>query len=109
MKYNLAIFITLSIVCLSCCGNTKINDNQIQACKTDTVYVSVEDTSKICALKEQLNNAQDSLKFYRDSLSYANYSNARRIEKVKYYIKICEKRSANKKYFFGWIKRIMTE
>ena len=30
-------------------------------------------------------------------------------EKIKYYIKICEKNTKNKKYFFGWIKRTMTK
>lgn len=79
-------------------------------------YVNVIDSSEIISLREQLNIAnsqisvlQDSVKFYRDSTEYENYINARRIEKIKYYINITDKRSANKKYFFGWIKRTMNE
>lgn len=78
--------------------------------------VNVIDSSEIISLREQLNIAnsqisvlQDSVKFYRDSVDYENYINARRIEKIKYYINITDKRSANKKYFFGWIKRTMNE
>lgn len=79
-------------------------------------YVNVVDSSEIISLRAQLETAnqqisllQDSVKFYRDSTEYENYINARRIEKIKYYIKITENRSANKKYFFGWIKRTMSE
>lgn len=79
-------------------------------------YVNVIDSSEIISLREQLKTAneqisllQDSVKFYRDSTEYENYINARRIEKIKYYINITDKRSDNKKYFFGWIKRTMNE
>lgn len=79
-------------------------------------YVNVLDSSEIISLREQLETAnqqisllQDSVKFYRDSTEYENYINARRIEKIKYYINITDKKSTNKKYFFGWIKRTMSE
>ena len=79
-------------------------------------YVNVVDSSEIISLREQLKTAnaeisllQDSVKFYRDSVEYENYINARRIEKIKYYINITDKKSTNKKYFFGWIKRTMSE
>ena len=79
-------------------------------------YVNVVDSSEIISLRAQLETAnqtitllQDSVKFYRDSVEYENYINARRIEKIKYYINITDKKSTNKKYFFGWIKRTMSE
>lgn len=59
--------------------------------------------------RDSLIIARDSMIYYRDSIEYVNYINARRIEKIKYYIDICNKRSLNKKYFFGWIKRTMSE
>lgn len=75
--------------------------------KHDTVFVI--DTIKIDSLAKCLKLAQDSFIFYRDSVKYKDYTNARRIEKIKYYISICEKNTKNKQFFFGWIKRTMTE
>ena len=82
--------------------------------KPDTVYVI--DTFKTDSLfnvlrltQDSLQVARDSAAFYRDTALYENYINARRIEKIKYYINICESRSTNKKYFFGWVKRAVSE
>lgn len=79
----------------------------IEKIKTDTVFI--EDAEKINVLQNRLKCVEDSVKFYRDSVLYKNYINGRRVEKIKYYISICEKNTKNKKYFFGWIKRTMTE
>lgn len=75
--------------------------------KYDTLFVV--DTIKLDSLAKRLKSTQDSLVFYRDSIRYEDYMNARRIEKIKYYIKICENNSKNKQFFFGWIRRTMTE
>lgn len=90
-------------------GSTSIVSDTIfvEKVKTDTVFV--ENTEKVNALQNRLKRVEDSIKFYRDSASYKNYINGRKVEKIKYYIKICEKNTKNKKYFFGWIKRTMTE
>lgn len=71
--------------------------------KYDTLFVV--DTIKLDSLAKHLKLTQDSLVFIR----YKDYMNARRIEKIKYYIKICENNSKNKQFFFGWIRRTMTE
>lgn len=82
--------------------------------KSDTIVVI--DSSAVDSLLKELKITHDSLKivkdsmtFYRDSMLYENYINARRIEKIKYYINICDKKSTNKKYFFGWIKRAVSD
>lgn len=114
------IFLGLMTVALiigcsfSCSSATSAKSNKIVH---DTVVVSVQKTdtvlvdrvNEIDSLLRALKQAQDSTKFYRDSVYYRNYINSRRIEKINYYIKICEKNTKNKKYFFGWIKRTMTE
>lgn len=79
----------------------------VETIRIDTVKVAdyrTADSLAIC-----LAAARDSIKLYRDSILYEDYLNARRIEKIKYYISICEKRSTNKKFFYGWIKRAMSE
>lgn len=79
----------------------------VETIRIDTVKVTdcrTADSLAIC-----LAAARDSIKLYRDSIPYEDYLNARRIEKIKYYISICEKRSTNKKFFYGWIKRAVSE
>ena len=97
-------------------GANKQPDSIVVQLKPDTVKIYVSDSERIDSLFSELRNVQDSLKiandsivYYRDTIEYQNYINARRIEKIKYYINICNKRSVNKKYFFGWIKRTMSE
>ena len=88
-------------------GANKQPDSTVELLKPDVVKIHVSDSDKIDSLFNELRNVQDSLKITKDSME--NYINARRIEKIKYYINICDKRSTNKKYFFGWIKRTMSE
>lgn len=101
---------------LSCSSKNIINDNKnidegvldtIVVIKYDTIVIV--DTVKLDSLSKCLKSTQDSLVFYRDSIRYDDYINARRIEKIKYYIKICENNTKNKQFFFGWIRRTMTE
>ena len=78
--------------------------------------IRIENTTKLDSVfkvlkekKDSIDMLRDSMVYYRDTTEYINYINARRIEKIKYYISICEKRPANKQYFFGWIRRTMSE
>lgn len=112
---NLLLFIFAVVSCCfilgSCCSNRlptqTIQKDTIVIVHTDTLYK--EDKIKIDSLVKCLKQAQDSICFYRDSIKYNDYINARRIQKVKYYLNICEKKPSNKKFFYGWIKRTMTE
>ena len=62
---------------------------RIETVRIDTVV----DSERIDSLNKWLSQARDSIKIYRDSIPYQDYINARRIEKIKYYISICEKMS----------------
>lgn len=77
----------------------------------DTVWntIIVVDTAEINHLQRELKEVRDSMTFYRDSVNFIDWRNARRIEKIQYYINITEKNSNNKQFFFGWIKRAMSE
>lgn len=116
------LFLCLAIIimiagCSFSCSSSKDSIKAKNKEKSDTVFVEVTKTDTVLvdrvneldSLVRALKQAQDSTKFYRDSVYYRNYINSRRIEKINYYIKICEKNTKNKKYFFGWIKRTMTE
>ena len=116
------LFLCLAIIimiagCSFSCSSSKDSVKVGNVVKPDTVFVKVEKTDTVLidrvneldSLVKALKQAQDSTKFYRDSVYYRNYINGRRIEKIKYYIKICDKNTKNKKYFFGWIKRTISE
>jgi hypothetical protein len=119
MKYSVFLLNLLIFVSCSCSHKNidVIQANNVAAVLThDTIYVPVVDSSEVLRLQETIkNNASivsslmDSIKYYRDSTTTANYMNARKIEKIKYYINITEKKPTNKKFFYGWIKRTMTE
>lgn len=104
-----AFILLLSVSC-SCSRGNLHHDNvepDTMPFRVDTIMI--EDSTKIDSLEHLLSVMRDSLILYRDTVLYDNYINARRIEKIKYYINICDKKSTNKKYFFGWIKRAVSE
>lgn len=122
-KVTFMIVSILALLATSCScskeslrGANKQPDSIDVPLKPDTMKMYISNSEYIDSLFNELRNVQDSLKitkdsmaYYRDTIEYQNYINARRIEKIKYYIEICNRRSANKKYFFGWIKRTMSE
>lgn len=122
-KVIFMIVVILALLATSCScsrgslrGVNKQPDSIAVSLKPDTVKIYVSNSEYNDSLFKELKNVQDSLKvirdsmvYYRDTIEYQNYINARRIEKIKYYINICDRRSVNKKYFFGWIKRTMSE
>ena len=107
------IMIFISLIIWGCRACSVDSDN----IGNDTIYVErhfrdtihVVDTHDVDSLAKCLEITQDSIRFYRDTIRYEDYINKRKIEKVKYYITICEKNTKNKKFFFGWIKRTISE
>ena len=108
----LVLFVILGFI-LSCkpfqsaCSETPNDTIFVETVRVDTI--TIIDRSMIDRLSICLAQARDSIGLYRDSISYQDYINARRIEKVKYYISICDKKPTNKQFFFGWIKRTIND
>ncbi len=109
--------LAMAIGCLLSCCSSKVSSTDVPKQDTirDTIYITVNkvdtvaDIHAVDSLARCLKQAQDSMKFYRDSISYQNYINARRVAKVNYYIDCVKKNSKNKQFFYGWIKRTMSE
>lgn len=101
----------LLLIVLSSCGSkvTQQNKETVIPLPVEPEIIYVEDTARIAELEKELFIVKDSLKFYRDSIPYDTYINARRIEKIKYYIRITENKPSNQKFFYGWIRRTMNE
>ena len=77
----------------------------------DTVYIEVPklNEERIKELEKDVEYWKSVADSVQTVIPYDDYINARRAEKIRYYISICEKNSTNKKFFFGWIKRTMSE
>lgn len=100
------IFLLLIVLCS--CGSRNVQTSE-ESPQIVPEIVYVEDTTRVTELEERIRVMEDSLKFYRDSIPYDTYINARRIEKIKYYISITEKKPTNQKFFYGWVRRTMSE
>lgn len=104
------ILCLLATLLVSC--STRVQKAEISAQNMpDTVYIEVPTLNE-----ERIRELEADVKYWKgiaDSVNktipYSDYMNARKIEKIKYYISICEKNSNNKKFFYGWIKRTMSE
>lgn len=106
------IFICLLMVFMFSCEG-KSGGELIEHKNQDTIYsvevVYVTDTILILELKDEIKILRDSLERVTNEITYENYINARRIEKIKYYINITERNPTNQKFFFGWVRRTMSE
>lgn len=71
--------------------DTSLNDERIKELEADVLYWKGKYEEKI------------------NTIPFDVYMNARKVEKSKYYIQICERNPKNKKFFFGWIRRTMAE
>lgn len=104
----------LSLIFLYCVGSRGNADKSPQTADTavvDTVYVEVPAGNEdyVRMLEADVAYWKGIVDSTRGTIPYDEYMNARRIEKIRYYLRICEKRAANKKFFYGWIKRTMEE
>lgn len=100
----------LSVLFISC-GRSTQNLATEQPTMPDTVYIEVPklNEERIKELEKDVEYWKGVVDSVQTVIPYEDYMNARRAEKIKYYISICEKNSNNKKFFFGWIKRTMSE
>lgn len=106
-----AIFICLLMTLMVSCSTKVQKPSEPIQVMPDTVYIEVPTLNE-----ERVKELEADVAFWKhvaDSVSttipYEDYMNARRIEKIKYYISITEKNANNKKFFYGWIKRTMSE
>lgn len=100
----------LTILMFSC--NTKVQksiDNTEAV--VDTVYIEVPmlNEERVKELEADVAYWKSVVDSLDSTIPYDDYMNARRMEKIKYYITITERNSNNKQFFFGWIKRTMSE
>ena len=92
---GVAIFITMGFLA------DKDDRLKYEGCKIDTVYINHVDTVYF--------NRIDTVLFVDSVIKLNDYMNSRRIEKIRYYIKICENNPSQKKFLFGWIRRTLNE
>lgn len=105
------LFICLLTALMVSCSTKVQQPTEQLPIQPDTVYVEVPmlNEERIKELEADVaywKNVADSVS---TTIPFDDYMNARRIEKIKYYISITEKNSNNKQFFYGWIKRTMSK
>ncbi len=109
---NIAFILTLLLIG---CTQTPIVDlgqpKQVVFNDTiyDTVYVYADNIQLLNEYKSAAAYWQDSVHVLNSTITLDDYENARKMEKIRYYISITERNPKNKTFFFGWIKRTMTD
>lgn len=115
MLYKNFLFVLLVISILSCSGlNSKGS-----AIHSDTVFIQRTDT---VILQDNLNRLRNDstllsqenlhlravIRSYQDSVDERIFMNERRIEKIRYYVRITERNPKNKRFLLGWIRRTLS-
>ena len=104
MKHLLILLMSLL---LGCTTVKTVEPEKELTIKIDTVYF--EDTLRVEQLQLQVQYWQDSVYYLTTTMPLKDYMNERKVEKIKYYISITERNPNNRKFFYGWIKRTMSE
>ena len=91
------VFFVVATISTGCKPSQTAATVETPCCDTvrDTITIvkieKVIDHRMVDSLSICLAEARDSISLYRDSIPYQDYINGRRIEKIKYYINLCEK------------------
>jgi hypothetical protein len=73
--------------------------------KEITIHDTIYDTKMVDSLQLYIQDLTTELAQKNSYISEREQQALVRIEQIKYYISICEKRPQNKTFFFGWVKR----
>jgi hypothetical protein len=72
----------------------------------------VDKTNTVKSLTDSIEKLQakvDSLSKIGTTIEFENYIAKKKLVRIKYYIKICDNKPSNKKFFFGWVKRTIRQ
>jgi hypothetical protein len=70
-----------------------------------TSVAALQDSLKI--MQDSVTSLQKQLQQQKDAISYEDYACRFKLIKIKRYVRLCEQRATNKKYFFGWVRRTL--
>lgn len=109
------LFVLLVISILSCSGfNSKgsaVYADTVIIQRTDTVILQ-DDLNRLrndsTLLSQEDLHLRAVIRSYQDSVDERIFMNERRIEKIRYYIRITERNPKNKRFLLGWIKRTLS-
>lgn len=105
------MIICLFTALLISCGSVGHKTNEGEVAMPDTVYIEVPtlNIERIKELEADVEYWKDSVQVMNTTIPFDVYMNARKIEKIKYYIQITERNGNNRAFFYGWIKRTMAD
>ena len=75
----------------------------------DVQYIKVEDSTRIFALENVLQLTRDSLNAYKNDtiMSEDEFILRFKLERIRYYTNIVDKKPNQIKFYKGWIKRVL--
>lgn len=97
MKFLIVLILSLGL--LSC------NSQPIQPSTQDSLSFYRDGYNKVSYSNSLLQKNLNDISKFNDSLKNKLFLSDFKIEKVKFYIKICKKNPSQKVFFFGWIDR----
>jgi hypothetical protein len=95
------------VVCFaSCCHH----ENNVPISQ-DSIKILKEQLSRQIFICDSLSKANKALSdsIYKAVFSVKIFDDRFKLAKIRRYIDICDKKPSNKVYFFGWIKRTMSD
>jgi len=103
---------------LSAIGISLVSQKKIEKQELNSYQRIDSMEARQTSLQEKYEDLRDSLKIYRDSITVLNYAprmtkqhfqDLYKYEAIKHKFHICKRRPTNKKYLYGWIRRILEE
>lgn len=91
------------------CCTKKVQETPIEKVVTDTIYVPYNDTLQIMELSKEVQFWKDSVYVLNNTVKLEDYLNATKVEKIKHYINITERNPKNRTFFYGWVKRTISD
>lgn len=115
MNIKNVLIVIICFVAISCHVQIKTSaqkDNNIQ--HRDTIYIYVKNSISELQYVDKINNLEDSLRYVKDSFNVINnnineelFVAKYKLERIKYYTNIVDKKPKQIKFYKGWIKRVL--
>lgn len=102
------MFVILAVLAVSACVQSPV--------EKEVIYVPVKDTIsdnsnviRIVNLERELQLTRDSLNNVRDSIGEDLFVTRYKLNRIKYYTNLVDKKPSQMKFYKGWINRVLKE
>lgn len=102
---GILLLVVLCIPFMAQCNNSAPVEKIVYVPTPDSIAIN-----ELILLKEELRKTKDSLRIINnDTINGELFVAKYKLERIRYYRDICVKRPTNKKFFMGWVNRVLDE